>query len=330
MRQELEEEGRLSRATTASAFYIAADSRHFLGLVALINSLRLVGHDQPIYVGDCGLVEPHRRRLAEHVTLVETDGARAPHLAKMVAPLAHPTGVMVLIDADIIVTRPLTRLLDHARPGKIVAFADGVAHRFDERWSELLGLGPLRRQPYVNSGLVVAERELGTTLLEQIAAGCEHVDVERTVIANGSPDYPFYYLDQDVLNAFLATYPAERLELLDHRLAPFPPFAGLRVVDEAALRCSYEDGLEPFALHHIAQKPWIAATRWNIYSHLLARLLLGQDVALPLRRDELPLRLQTGTIAWLEKRRSDALAMLTSMRGRLALRSRLVRRVRRN
>ncbi|MDQ3380681.1 MAG: hypothetical protein M3546_10235 [Actinomycetota bacterium] len=187
----------------ASAFYVAAESRHFLGLVALINSLRLVGHHEPIYVGDCGLVETHRRRLAAHATLVETDGARPPHLAKVVAPLLHPADVMVLIDADIIVTRPLTELIDYASSGRIVAFADEVVHRFDERWSRLLGLGPLRRQPYVNSGLVLADRELGATLLQQVAVGCQQVDVSCTCLATGSPDYPFYYLDQDVLNALL-------------------------------------------------------------------------------------------------------------------------------
>jgi lipopolysaccharide biosynthesis glycosyltransferase len=247
----------------------------------------------------------------------------------MVAPLAHPTDVMVLIDADIIVTRPLTGLIDEARSGKIVAFADTI-DRFDERWSELLGLGTLRRQPYVNSGLLVAERQLGTRLLERVSTCSEQVDVARSCIGNGSPDYPFYYLDQDVLNALLATYAAEELELLDHRLAPFPPFVGVRVVDEAALRCSYEDGREPFALHHIQCKPWISATRWNVYSHLLARLLLREDVALPLRRDEVPLRLRTGGIAWLEKRRSDALAALRAVRARLALRTRLAGRAGRN
>ena len=310
----------MTSATPKSAFYVAADSRHFLGLVALINSLRLVGHDDPIYVGNCGFTVAHCERLAEHVTFVDMDRARAPHLAKVVAPLARPTEVMVVIDADIIVTRPLTDLIEEARTGKIVAFADGVSHRFDERWSELLGLGPLRRQPYVNSGLVIADRELGTTLLRQVALGSEQVDLDSTTLGGGSPDYPFFYVDQDVLNAYLATYPEESLALLDHRLTPFPPFAGLRVVDETALRCSYEDGLEPFALHHIARKPWMAATRWSIYSRFLGRLLLGDDVALPLRREEVPLRLRPGTVGWLEKRRSDALAAFSPMRGRLGLR----------
>ena len=237
---------------------------------------------------------------------------------------------MVLIDADIIVTRRLDRLIDGAGGGKIVAFADRIANRFEERWSELLGLQRLERRPYVNSGLVAVGRQHGTELLAEVVAGCEHIEIELTVIANGTHLYPFYYLDQDVLNGVLAARPDEELELLEHRLAPFPPFPGLRLIDETTLRCSYDDGLEPYALHHIMRKPWLAPTRWSIYSQLLARLLLGNDVAIPLRRDELPLRLQTGAIAWVEKRRSDAVAALSATRGRLGLRTRVGGRVRRN
>ena len=31
------------------AFYTVADARYFLGAVGMINSLRLVGHDEPIF-----------------------------------------------------------------------------------------------------------------------------------------------------------------------------------------------------------------------------------------------------------------------------------------
>jgi hypothetical protein len=302
---------------------MVADSNHWVGLVALINSLRLVGHDEPIYVADYGLTPSQRDRLAEHVTLTPVNGARAPHLAKTVAPLAHPADVLILLDTDVVVTRLLEPLIDHAREGKLVAFADRVSHRYDDAWAGLLGLGELRRQPYVNTGLVITERELGTSLLERVAHGCDRVDVERTVISNGSPEYPFYYLDQDVFNAFLATYPAEKLVLLEHRLAPFPPFAGLDVVDDGTLRCSYDDGVEPFLLHHITRKPWLTPTRWNVYSRLLVRLVLADDAVVRLSSDELPLRLRQGKIAWLEKRRSDALASIAASRGRLGIRRRL-------
>ena len=44
-----------------------------------------------------------------------------------------------------------------------------------------------------------------------------------------------------------------------------------KILDEATLRCAYDDGVEPYALHHVARKPWLAATRWNVYSRLVAR-----------------------------------------------------------
>lgn len=319
----------LTRDSPIGAFYVVADSRYFLGLVALINSLRLVGHEEPIYVGDSGLAASQRRRLVDHVTLVDAHGTAVPHHAKTIAPLAHPAQVMVLIDADIIVTRRLTPLVEAARSRRIVAFADRISHRFDERWADLLGLEPLRRQPYANAGLVVADYDLGTELFRKVDAGFEQVDVGRTSIGVGASDYPFYYVDQDVFNAFLATCPEETLELLDYRLAPFPPFPDLRVVDEASLRCTYPGGEEPFVLHHVLEKPWLAATRWSVYSQLFRRLLLGDDVALRLHPEELPLRLRTGVLASFDRRRSSAQAALRGTRGRLGIRRRLAGRVRR-
>ena len=313
----------------STAFYVAADARHFPGLVGLINSLRLVGHDEAIYVGDAGLTESQRQRLDNHVTLVPTGAEASPHLAKAVAPLAHPAEVMVLVDADVIVTRSLRDLIQVASPGRVVVFTDDVAHRFDDRWPGLLGLGQLRRQPYVNSGVVVAERALGTTLLTQVSAGCAKIDVGLTAFAGGASEYPFYYLDQDVLNPVLATFDSDLVEILEHRLAPFPPFRGLRLLDKTVLRCAYEDGVEPYALHHVQAKPWLAPTHWNVYSQLLGRLLLQPDVALQLGRDEVPLRFRAGTAARIDRHRAGALASLAGMRGRLGLRRELARHMRR-
>jgi hypothetical protein len=233
---------------------------------------------------------------------------------------------MVLVDADVIVTRSFMPLVAQARAGGIVAFVDRVSHRFDPRWSELLGLGQLRRQPYVNAGVVVTNRLWGTALCTQVRDLHDRIDVERSYVAGGSPEDPFYYLDQDVVNAVLSTYPQEYLEFLEHRLVPVPPFPGLAVVDEAALRCSYPDGTDTFALHHVLQKPWLGRTRSNAYSRLLRRLLLRRDVAVAVEEHELPLRLRTGALAALERRRSDGTATLLSMRGRLGIRRRLLRK----
>ena len=323
MRRASRRAGLVSGSVPATAFYVVADSRHFLGLVALINSLRLVGHDESVFVGDCGLDENQRRRLEGHAVVVDAKDSRVPHLAKFTAPLERPSRVMVLMDSDMIVTRPLHSLVDRVREGKIIAFVDRVHDRHDPRWAELLGLETLRRQPYVNSGFVALEHAVGHPILERVAADCEQIEIEKTTVARSSSEYPFYYLDQDVLNAILASCSEDTLDVCEHRLAPFPPFPGLRVTDERTLRCSYEDGVEPYLLHHVLAKPWLAATSWSIYAHLLRRLLLAPDLAIRLRDDEVPIRLRRGRLAWLERRRSHALASLFSMRGRLGIRRRL-------
>ena len=48
----------------AAAFYCVADERYFLGAVGMINSLRVLGHDEPVFLLDCGLTAEQRRLLA--------------------------------------------------------------------------------------------------------------------------------------------------------------------------------------------------------------------------------------------------------------------------
>ena len=86
-----------------AAFYCVADERYFLGAVGLVNSLRLVGHDEPVFVLDCGLTASQRELLSGSATVVEAPEDAAPWLAKTVAPIRHPARAMVLIDADMIV-----------------------------------------------------------------------------------------------------------------------------------------------------------------------------------------------------------------------------------
>jgi len=90
-----------------AAFYCVSSSMYFLGAVALVNSLRLLGHAEPIFVLDYGLSTAERELLSQEATLVAAPDDTTPFLLKTVAPLAHPAEVMVLIDADIIITRPI-------------------------------------------------------------------------------------------------------------------------------------------------------------------------------------------------------------------------------
>jgi hypothetical protein len=284
-------------AIPRAAFYCVSDSRYFLGAAAMLNSLRVLGHTEPVFVLDCGLTARQRELLAPHATLVPAPREAPPWLLKTVAPLRHPASVMVLIDADIIATRSLRKLIDDAGRPSVIA-VENDTDRFVPEWGELLGLGEVRRQPYVSSGLVFMGRSLGEDVLRLMGELQDRVDFDRTFWRANVPDYPFLFADQDVLNAILATrLDRGRLTVLPNRLAPNPPFQGLRVVDEATLRCAPRDGTEPYALHNFYRKPWLVRTRSSEYSRLFTRLLLADDVPLRLDRDELPLRLRSGVAA---------------------------------
>ena len=69
---------------SGAAFYCVADERYFLGAVGLVNSLRIVGHDEPIYLLDCGLTGRQRELLAGQVTLVNAPDGAPPTLLKTI------------------------------------------------------------------------------------------------------------------------------------------------------------------------------------------------------------------------------------------------------
>jgi hypothetical protein len=307
------------------AFYAVAEERHFLGLVALLNSLRLQGHREPLVVADCGLAAWQLALLEEHAEVVGLGGDRLPVFLKPVLPLERPAETMVLLDADLVLVRSLAALL--AEDAAATAFADPVAHRFHADWEHLLGLPELRRQAYVNSGLLVFSGDRGRSVLEVVAEKQERIDPTGTRGRQGRPEDPFYYADQDVWNSVLASVVRpEELSIHPADLAPHPPFEGLRQLDLHTLRCAYGDGREPFVLHHVDRKPWLAATRANLYSRLLPRLLLGEDVALRLEPSQIPLRLRSGVSAALERLRVEAAALAWKPRGSLGLRRWLARR----
>ena len=288
---------------TETAFYCVADERYFTGAVGLVNSLRLLGHRDPIFLLDCGLTAAQRDLLSAEVELVVSPEDRPPWLLKTVAPLSHPADVMVLLDTDIVATRPLGELFERAAAGRLVAFAD-PADRFDPDWGELLGLGTPRRGTYVSSAALCVGRELGAEVLGLLADRQSAVDFERSFWRADEPGYPFRFADQDVLNAILATrIGPDRVDALDSRLAPTPPFSGLAVTDEATLRCSYADGAEPFLVHHHVVRPWLEPTHHGVYSRLLRRLLIGDDVAIRVPEEAIPLWLRSGPRAWAHRLR---------------------------
>jgi hypothetical protein len=300
------------RAIPPAAFYCVSSGTYFLGAVALVNSLRLMGHSEPVFVLDRGLSSDQRQLLEREATLVPAPDDTTPFLLKTIAPLRHPAEAMVLLDADIIVTRPLTELIERASDDRVVA----VEHQLDRsvpEWGSLLGLARTRRRQYVSSSMVLAGGELGRRVLRLMDEAQARIEIESTPYAGELPDFdflggsfsvtsfddPFYFADQDVLNAVLSTEvdPAQ-VEVLDIRLEATVPFPGLRVMDETTLRCVYEDGLEPYAVHHIFPvKPWLEPTTPGVYTQLMRRLLLGNDLAVRVPHSDLPLHLRPGVIA---------------------------------
>jgi hypothetical protein len=305
-----------------AAFYSVSDSSYFLGAVGLINSLRLMGHPEPIYLLDCGLEEWQRQAIEGEVTIVPmpAEGGPPVTMLKGVAPLAHPAEVMVLIDIDMLITRSLEPLIECAGEGRIVAFKDHDVDRFRPEWGQLLDLGDLRRQPYLCAGLVALGAEPGDEVLRRLNQLSDRVDFERTAISGalgprpGHPGqrrrpahaYPFLNADQDLLNAILAgCVEAERVVALEYGLAPMWPFSGVQLLDERSLRCAYKDGTEPYLLHQVGRKPWLEPTTHRLYSRLLSRTLQGDDVAIKLPPWKLPLRLRRGRLAALQRMRED-------------------------
>jgi hypothetical protein len=286
-----------------AAFYCVADSRYFLGAVGMINSLRLQGHGEPIHLLDCGLTADQRRLLGSEATVHDAPEGVAPYLLKTVAPRANPVAVTVLIDADMIATRPLGELIDRVRGGGVVAFENDV-QRFVGEWGELLDLGPARPRRYVSSGLVVLGGGVGEEVLGLLDDRQRRVDMGRTFYGTAEPDYPFTYPEQDVLNAILATrVDPDSVTTLPYRLMPNQPFAGLRILDERSVRCAYRDGTEPFVLHHYLFKPWLEPMYHGLYSRLLVRCLLAPDLPIRISEPEVPLRMRSGWLARVERAR---------------------------
>lgn len=303
----------------SAAFYCVSDSKYFLGAAALINSLRGIGHTEPIFLLDCGL-DPHQRELLDSsVNVIDSPGDAAPTMLKTIAPLAHPADVMVLLDTDIVVNRSLADLIERAAEGFAIGFENPM-DRFVPEWGELLDLGTVRRQAYVSGGALIVNRAMGETILSLLEDRQHAVDFERTFWVDNVAGYPFLYPDQDVLNAILASrVPEERFVALDRRLAATPPYAGLRIVDGPLPRCRYDDGAEPYLVHqYLPPKPWISPAYDGVYSRLLRRWLARRGLAVDVDPRTLPLRLRTGVLAYVAQRGIDARQQLRWRLGRSA------------
>jgi hypothetical protein len=294
------------------AYYTVADAAFFPGAVALLNSLRLIGEDAPFFVVDCGLTNRQRQALSGHATLIPAAEHLHPMLQKATGPLARPAEVMVVLDADIIVTRSLAPLVEEAGRGRIVAF-ENDHDRFFPEW-EALGLGAPRRERYVCSAQLFIPSGLAGRLLDPFVELQRSLDLSRTLLGAADRSSPFFFPDQDILNAVLSTtFGTSEVTRIATSLAPMAPYSGIHLTDAVRLECEYADGVRPYLLHNILAKPWLAAYPGTVYSRLFTRVVTGPDVELRLGAPDVPLRLRNSLLAGLERCR-------VSIQSRLRLR----------
>ena len=288
-------------ARVGTAFFCVCNARDFAALVALINSIREVGHTEPFYLTDCGLTDEQRRTLHGHVTFIEAPTGLPPASMKCYGPLTIDPEAAVVLDADVILLKPLTDLID----SKPVFFVDPLVDRFNPQW-ERLGYGSPRKAPHVNSGHFILPRGSGFLPLYQEA-------IERALdLVRADPalsiefDAPFFLLDQDALNALLGSLDPESYVISDE--AAYWPF------DVPAPRARL--------MHHITFKPWLMPLRGSPYTQQMVRLLQAGPVEVS--ATDLPIFLRQGLGGTVARKSRSARAVIRSLtRGKLGIRAKL-------
>ena len=286
-------------------FYTVADHRFFVGVVALLNSLRIAGNDGELVVLDCGLRRDQRARLEPHATLVAAppEIARNPYLVKPYPHLLRPSGVVVLIDSDVIVTGSLAEIVQHAEAGRIAIYPEVegsiVRERWIAEWSDVFGLqSPLRRERYRAAGFVAFSASRWPNLLPRWWDLTQVIPSEATMQCGAAFDSPYWGADMDALNALLMSE-IDAGAVLELPFLDAPRewwLRQVRVRDAESLACTL-DGTAPAMLHYLGRpKPWHAASwmrvRGSAFEQLLPRVLVRPDVPLRLSPDEVPLWLR--------------------------------------
>jgi hypothetical protein len=311
--QHLDADQRLTQqaagACSRVTFFTVCNDKYFPGLVGLVNSLRLMGHDDPVVVGDCGLTAAQREALAPLCRLFKLDSSlvRNPTQYKPFPFLLHPQGIVVMIDSDMIVTKSLNPVLALAAQGKICAFPDPEHDRWFSEWQEIFSLPSVpRKQTYVCAGFVAFSASLWPDLLELWWEACQrirgHPTLQEGVPSSGATAQG----DQDALNALLMSeFPFDALLLLpDDEQVYIHQLRQVRSADARTLRCQYK-GQQLLILHACCTpKPWQpngvcfrGDVRGDVYLRFLRRLLSAPDVALKVPTPLLKIWLRQGVVA---------------------------------
>ena len=279
-------------------YYTVSNHAYFLGTVALLNSLRVTGNDGPLFVLDAGLMPEERTALEAHANVVSIPEDRGhPVLLKPYPYVLHGTGVIVVIDSDIIVTSSLAPITTLAQDGKICvcpAWVEAARTRWFREWEDTLQLrAPLRREDWVHDGFVVFDTAHWPDLLEHWWEVCKLVP-SNDIFTSGAP---FNAGDADALNALLMSeIPRAKVAILD---PGDEVYAGdVRIDDIETLACSV-DG-RPARFIHVPDrpKPW-EHRGWlrhgaAVYLRLMRRLLFDSDATLRLDAGRVPIWLRPG------------------------------------
>jgi hypothetical protein len=284
--------------TVSITYYTVSNHTYFLGTVALLNSLRVTGHPDPLVILDAGLLPDERAALEPHASVVSMPDDRGnPVLLKPFPYVLNAEGVIVVIDSDIIVTSSLASVTDLARRGKIClcpAWVDAARTRWFAEWESTLQLrAPLRREDWLHDGFVVFDTTHWPNLLERWWETCSLVPAEE-IFAAGTP---FNAGDADAINALLMSeLPREAVAILPHG---DEVYAGdVTVENLETLACSV-DGRSPKFIHVPDRpKPW-ERSGWsrrgsNVYLRLMRRLFFSADVPLRLEPERVPVWLRPG------------------------------------
>ncbi len=237
-------------------FFVICDADNFLGLMATVQSLRRQGHHEPVTVLDIGLSPLQRDTLGtgvDTVCLPQAEGHH-PFLLAAFPLLLGAEGIIVCIDADVIVTQSLDPVFAAARRGLLCAAPDYLADRWFGEWRSIFDLKqPLRRQVYVNGGFLAFSTAHFPDLLARWWECCQRIGDDEPPLPR---NHPLSLFDQDALNAILMSEIAEeRLWLFSERSAVQGRFRlpHVKVVDRRRLACRYEG--TPTALLHSTGKP---------------------------------------------------------------------------
>ena len=279
-------------------YFTVSNHAYFLGTVALLNSLRVTGNLDPLVVLDAGLLPGERALLKPHADVVSMPEDRGnPVLLKPFPHVIGATGVILVIDSDIIVTSSLESTIDLARAGKIClcpAWVEAARTRWFAEWESTLELrAPLRREDWLHDGFVLFDTTHWPDLLERWWDVCSLVPPDEIFAA----DTPFNAGDADAINALLMSeIPREAVGVLAEG---DEVYAGdVTIENLETLQCSVE-GRPPLFIHVPDRpKPW-ERSGWSrrgsdVYLRLMRRLLFGPDVELRLEPDLVPFWLRPG------------------------------------